>query len=585
MAKKQEQNTREIIKEVKEYPLEKQISIANTIIKNVNTKINSSFSEALKAFSFIIGDLGSLEGKHVLLLQPEKYMTYAVFLSLNGAEIVYGLNRFVKSEERLSTYYEKLLDFILKNKSKIIVKKKLSDDEIRSKYNDIVTVDTKTMRSYFNRKKLRFSIGEDTSMMPYEDGLFEMVISDNSIERAYYPFQSLCEIRRVMADDGLLYMNVSPNGLDITTSGELADRLKLPRESFEKNFTYNSENYCNRIQKSDLLYHLNSFNLMVDKVKDSAKLSLNDFDKKEIHKTFILHGEKDISTSSFVVTATKKAKKNENFAREDFKTYAKGLDLYYKGKYNASQARFLSLMKHPLDGAVKMTDEELAKPKKDDRTSLGLFHALYALKNYEEAIRIFKTIKSPTIKHMTRETYCLADSYYNIEKYTTAKRHFETALKSAPKMYLIHNAIGMCDFMKGDNKEALVQIRKSVRLFPYYSEALNNIGVILESINARKAIEHFKMVLTIDPSHCGALFSMGRLLYQEGYYEEANKYLQDYNILDGSNETALNMHFDCLIRLGLRNTAKKKMQEILEKDPTNLNISTMFDEFMSQSAN
>jgi tetratricopeptide (TPR) repeat protein len=575
MKKASEQRIKDIANEVKKYSLEKQISISNNIIKNTNNAIDHNMSEALASFSSMINDLGSLDNKRVLLLQPEKYMTLAIFLCLNGAAIVYGLNRFVQSEERLSTYYEKLLAFILKNKKDIIVRQELSDDEIISKFNEIVSLDKKKMRSYLNRDKARFSLGEDASLMPYQDGLFDLVISDHVFETLYYPFQSLNEIKRVMAKDANLYMRISPNGSDITKSSELAARLKLPRELFEKSFSYKSVNYCNRIQKSELLFHLNNFNFNVDSVSDKSNVKISDFDKKDINPYFILSGSDDSSTYSFVIMAHKRDVKKDSFSPEDYKTYAKGLDLYNKGKYNAACARFESLR--------SQLQETTKKAAVDDRVYHGLFNILHSLKDYENAIAAFRQVKKVKMKSNVKDYYYYADSYFKLGDYKNAKKYFLAAEELNPKQYLAINSIGLCEYKLGDVEEALKTIKRAIKIFPYFSEGLGNIGMILEATNKRKAIEHFKVVLTIDPGHSQALFSMGRLLYDEGYYEDAAKYLKEYCIIDGKEESALKMHIDCLIKLGLKKTAKKEMENILEKDPGNTFISTMFEEFMTDS--
>jgi tetratricopeptide (TPR) repeat protein len=582
---KEEQELRSITSEAKKFSLEKQVSIVNEIIENVNNVIDGSMSHALSRFNVLIKDLGSLKDKKILLLQPEKYTVLAVFFCLNGASIVYGLNRFVKSEERLSTYYEKLLDFILKNKGSVILQQDLSDYEIIKQFNEIVSIDKHKMLSYLNRNKIRFSVNEDASSMPYHDGLFDVVVSDNVMERLYYPFQSINEIRRVMAEGGLLYMRVNPNGEDVKTSRQLVKRLAYSRGMFEKSFSYYSSDYCNRLQKSDLLFYMNNFKLKVDTIKEVNKIKIADFDKKDIDKHFVLFGEDDISTLSFVVTAKKKSDKSDNFSQEDYMTYAKGLDLLYKGRYNAALARFESVGNIPQDDEVERPEEEsLKKAFVDDRVTLGMFHTLYFLNDYIKAIDTFKEIKAPGIRQTVKNCYYFADSFYNIEGYEEAKKYFTEAESIDPKQHVIANAIGLCDYKMGNVKEALSKLRRSVRLFPYYYEGLNNIGMILETVSKRKAIEHFKMVLTICPGHHKALFSMGRLLYKEGWFEEAGKYLKEYCVVNGSDESALKMHIDCLIKLGLKRTAKKEMECLLEKDPTNTYVSNMFEEFMSDEA-
>lgn len=551
--------------DLQNHSLEKQLSISNSILQNINKAIEEKFERSLVSFMQIINDLGDLKGKTILVIQPEKYLTLNIFLCLNGASIVYGLNRFVKSEERLSVYYEKLLKFILKNKKKIIVKQDLSNDEIIKLFNEIISIDNKKMRSYLNRGKVQFSPNEDISMMPYQDELFDIVISYNTMERLYYPFQSISEIRRVMKNKALLYMLVSPNGKKNETSGQLVNLLRDNCELYEKRFSYNSKDYCSRIQKSELISHLENFRFKVNTVKDIKKLKINDYDKKDVNTLFILCGEEDLSTHSFSVIAHKKESKTDKFTQEDYKIYSKALDLLQKGKYSAAYARFESLIEHQDDYRVKH----------------GQFLALYFLKDYESAFKTYKKIKKAYFKPTVKDYYYVADSLYNLGRYDEAKKYLIDAEKIAPRQYLIINAIGLCEYKSGDIAEALKRIRNAVNIYPYYSEGLSNIGMILEKIDKKKAIEHFKMVLMFNPDDRQGLKSMGRLLYEQGRFDEASKYLKDYCMLEGNNEASLKMYIDSLIKLGLKRTAKKELEGMLKKYPTNLFITNMFDDYIA----
>jgi tetratricopeptide (TPR) repeat protein len=554
-----------ILGDLQNLSLEKQLSISNNILKSVNKEIEENIQNALDTFSCLINDLGDLKGKTILLIQPEKYMTLGIFLCLNGASIVYGLNRFVKSEERLSNYYEKLLEFILKNKAKVIVRRELLDDEITKLYNDIVSIDKTKMRSYLNREKIQLSPNEDTSMMPYQDNMFDIVISRHAMETHYFPFQSIDEIRRVMAKNALLYMRISPNGKEDKTSKQLVSLLKHTSELHEKSFSYKSKDYCNRIQKSELIFHLNNFKLKVDSVKEISNIKINDFDKKDINIHFILCGEEDLSSRTFSIIAHKKENKNDNFTQEDYKSYSKAVDLHQKGKYSAACARFESMTEH-------LTD---------DRINHGLFHSLYFLKDYERVYSTFKQIKKTHFKQTVKNYYYVADSLYNLEKYDEAKKYFLAAEKIAPRQYHVINAIGLCEYKTGNIAQGLKRMKKAVNIYPYYSEGLSNIGMILEKIDKKKAIEHFKMVLTFNPGNHQGIQSMGRLLYEQGRFEEASKYLKDYCLVDGSHETSLKMYIDCLIKLGLKRTAKKELEGMLKKDPTNRYISHIFEDYIA----
>ncbi len=557
-----------ITQEVAKLSLEEQQAISNNILKQINKTIVDSIAKSIEPLNSLMKGLGDVNGKTILILQPEKYMTLGIILMLNGAGMVYGLNRFIKSEKRLSTYYDKLLTFIIKNKKQLITSAKLTDDEISERFNEIVSTDSVNMRAYLNRDMVRFSLGEDISMMPYDDEMFDIVISDHVISTLYYPFSSINELRRVMADSAMIYMITCPYGRDVKTSRQLADRLKSSHELFEKNFSYASADYCNRLQKSDVEHYLNDFNIKVESIEANAKINIAPFDKKDIDESFLLSGTKNLSTISYTIVAHKQSNKKENFSEEDFHIYAKGLDLHHRGKYNVARARFESLMrKHP----------------KDIRVTHSLFSSLYFLKDYQKAFDTYKLINKRKYSPTARDRYYVGDALFNIERYKEAKKFFAAVAEIDPKQHMAYNAIGLCDYRTGEVSAGLKNIKKSVKLFPYFSEGLGNIGMILETIDKSKAVEHFKIVLTLDPGHKAALFSMGRLLYERERYEDAGKYLNEYCIVTGSQGTAFKMYIDCLMKMGLKRTAKKEIETVMNNNPTDLSISRMFETFMDDS--
>ncbi len=443
-----------ILNDVKQYSLEKQHLISKEIVKHINKVIREEISASLESFALLMEDIGDVSGKSILLLQPDKYMTLGIFLSLNGASIVHGLNRFVNSEQRISNYYEELLDFVIKNKDSVIRGKEMTNDEITESFNDIVSIDTKSSRSYLNRDRVQFSPNEDTSAMPYKDGKFDIVISNYVFERLYYPFQSLNEIRRVMTKNALLYILTSPNGSEVTDSARLVSVLKRSDEVYEKNFSYRSADYCSRIQKPELLSHLNNFHFAVDSVRDLNVIQIAPYDKKEINPRFLLCGEKELSTLTYIVTARKREMRSDSFDAEDYKTYSKALDLQFKGSYNAARARYESLMR---------------KRPSDDRVIHSLFNTLYFLKDYENAHSMFRQIKKSKVKLSVSDYYHVADSLYHLEKYKEAKKFFMTAEKADPKQHLIINAIGLCEYMQGDVVQGLKEMKRAVRVYPYFS--------------------------------------------------------------------------------------------------------------------
>lgn len=89
---------------------------------------------------------------------------------------------------------------------------------------------------------------------------------------------------------------------------------------------------------------------------------------------------------------------------------------------------------------------------------------------------------------------------------------------------------GLASYQRRDYKVALEKMNEALDKDDEFVEAYIIKGQIFEHIGKnQKALEHYETVLEIDPDFFPNVFmSMGLLYYQEGKYEEAIKYMNDF---------------------------------------------------------
>jgi len=97
-------------------------------------------------------------------------------------------------------------------------------------------------------------------------------------------------------------------------------------------------------------------------------------------------------------------------------------------------------------------------------------------------------------------------------------------------------------FLLGDRQQALTFLQRVVSLFPEYSLAQNNLGVLLNSLGENdKALTAFKKALDAEPDNPATLYNMAGALSLSGDLTAAAEYYRKSLDLDPGNGCARHM--------------------------------------------
>jgi tetratricopeptide (TPR) repeat protein len=107
-----------------------------------------------------------------------------------------------------------------------------------------------------------------------------------------------------------------------------------------------------------------------------------------------------------------------------------------------------------------------------------------------------------------------------------ALKYLDQSLTLDPKHFQSYNLRGLAYLMKAQLPEAQASFEKCVELAPKFSDALNNLGTVLqERGEAAGAQDAFLKAFTIDGNY-NAGFNLAKIYFQQGKLDEALDYVQ-----------------------------------------------------------
>jgi len=120
----------------------------------------------------------------------------------------------------------------------------------------------------------------------------------------------------------------------------------------------------------------------------------------------------------------------------------------------------------------------------------------------------------------------------------------------------------------GMTNEAVKHYEESLRIFPDYAEAHNNLGNLLVAQHKYdQAMEHFSTALKVSPENSSAMNNLGRALAAQGKTREAVPHFVD---AIGANTNYLEAHFNlgnAYLSLGSNDLAETQYREVLRINP------------------
>jgi protein O-mannosyl-transferase len=124
--------------------------------------------------------------------------------------------------------------------------------------------------------------------------------------------------------------------------------------------------------------------------------------------------------------------------------------------------------------------------------------------------------------------------------------------------------------------KSLSELNTAIKIYPYYQDALNNLGIVYQSLNMMdSAIISYKKVIEIDSTYQKGYFNLGIVYYKMQRFNDALPCLQKSYHFHPENETACLLLGDTYGNLGIFDEAVKYLGECVAINPKNLNALTL----------
>ncbi len=129
------------------------------------------------------------------------------------------------------------------------------------------------------------------------------------------------------------------------------------------------------------------------------------------------------------------------------------------------------------------------------------------------------------------------------------------------------NLIALCTLHLGDPHKAIELWMDVVALSPGRAEPYYNIGTAYHSMGDQERAERFyRQALDIDGTYPLTWFGLGRLLAQQGKFEEACRNLNTYNRLMPGDPWAYSIMGRCLLEMGKEEEAEFSLKKAIQLD-------------------
>lgn len=215
----------------------------------------------------------------------------------------------------------------------------------------------------------------------------------------------------------------------------------------------------------------------------------------------------------------KKTKSSKDSLRE-------GIELYNQKKYTDALTFFLAL---PADSEVDSLDAAYY---------LGLCYA--KLGHYEDALLYLEQIVTSAQKQerILQCRFILAVIYAVSGRKRLAQFELDKLLEAGYKPASVYASLAYLAWEQSDTDKCIEYYEKSLACDPQNVTALNGMGYVLacEDRDLTKALSFCKKAVDNSPDSAACLDSLGWVYYKLGLFEDAKKYLEKAENLDGQNE-------------------------------------------------
>ena len=214
----------------------------------------------------------------------------------------------------------------------------------------------------------------------------------------------------------------------------------------------------------------------------------------------------------------------------DSNVLSQGIEFYNQKKYSDALTFFLTL------------SSETGADSLDVAYYLGLCYA--KLSRYEDSLLYLEQVVTAG-KDEDRALQCrliLAVIYSLSGRKRLAAFELNKLLEAEYKPASVYAALAFVAWEQSDTEKCLDYYEKSLDADPENVTALNGMGYVLacEDKDLTKALSFCKKAVKASPNSAACLDSLGWVYYKLGLYDDAKKYLEMAEAIDGNNEEIAN---------------------------------------------
>ena len=214
----------------------------------------------------------------------------------------------------------------------------------------------------------------------------------------------------------------------------------------------------------------------------------------------------------------------------DSNVLSQGIEFYNQKKYSDALTFFLTL------------SSETGADSLDVAYYLGLCYA--KLSRYEDSLLYLEQVVTAG-KDEDRVLQCrliLAVIYSLSGRKRLAAFELNKLLEAEYKPASVYAALAFVAWEQSDTEKCLDYYEKSLDADPENVTALNGMGYVLacEDMDLTKAFSFCKKAVKASPNSAACLDSLGWVYYKLGLYDDAKKYLEMAEAIDGNNEEIAN---------------------------------------------
>ena len=214
----------------------------------------------------------------------------------------------------------------------------------------------------------------------------------------------------------------------------------------------------------------------------------------------------------------------------DSNVLSQGIEFYNQKKYSDALTFFLTL------------SSETGADSLDVAYYLGLCYA--KLSRYEDSLLYLEQVVTAG-KDEDRVLQCrliLAVIYSLSGRKRLAAFELNKLLEAEYKPASVYAALAFVAWEQSDTEKCLDYYEKSLDADPENVTALNGMGYVLacEDKDLTKALTNKKKAVKASPNSAACLDSLGWVYYKLGLYDDAKKYLEMAEAIDGNNEEIAN---------------------------------------------